>query len=128
MAKYQFNEDYLFSKKNAPIPNSTVTQQFYKGDVIDGIIYEAGTVTTNLDGTIPNNRFMVIGKVFAEIPLTKLTKVGDETPVKVSRDLTIPLYVQDKEKDEKMLFGLTYNQMFLIVLGIGVVYLISKEN
>lgn len=76
MAKYKLNENYNATSNN-------IAQTFSKGDVIDGIIIESNIVSTKYDGKLPN--IEMVGEAWFPIPLLKLTKVDDATPIFVQR-------------------------------------------
>jgi len=80
MPKYKLNEDFISVSPNFGSSQGPVTQNFSKDDIVDGEIIQAGTITTTFRGFAPQG---VIGNAFFPIPLSKVTKVDDSTPVKV---------------------------------------------
>jgi hypothetical protein len=80
MPKYKLNEDYISVSPNFTSGQAPLTQNFSKDDIVDGEIIQAGTITTTFRGFAPQG---VIGNAFFPIPLSKVTKVDDSTPVKV---------------------------------------------
>lgn len=88
MATYKLLEDFSQSVQYGP---QQFSKTFHKGDIINGVTNVFSTdpnfVTTNLDGTIPNELINVknemdipLGKVYLGVPLNILEKTKDEMP------------------------------------------------
>lgn len=139
MPKYQLNQSHLSTA--ASPTGSVVKASFEKGDVIDGVIIESGSVSTNNDGTLPDQN--IVGKASFQIPLSKLTKVDDNIPVFIQKTAIIrprvassPIEVSGGSdflprigevktdiKGSKIPYGL----IITIVGAVLIVYLIKKK-
>lgn len=80
MPKYKLNEDFVSISPNSGSSQGALSQNFSKDDIIDGDILQAGILTTTFRGFAPQG---IIGNAFFPIPLSKLTKVDETTPIKV---------------------------------------------